>query len=127
MLNPYEPPAESKPVETPLPPGLAARKVISIVARYAAYVFLVSIVLAATACVWAIAESHRPGTNPEVLMVLPGMSCFSLQAGAALLTCSIIAWRRLTRLERIVFGSLAMIGVCMLPALMALEFLGVLH
>jgi hypothetical protein len=85
------------------------------------------ILLAITGAVWAIAESRKPGVSAEVLMLLPGLGCVSLYAGIVVLACTIIAWRRLSRLERIAGCSFVAIGVGMLPTLMALEFLGLIY
>jgi hypothetical protein len=104
-----------------------AKGLPSRVAHYSAYVFAAMIVLAATGCVWAIAESRKPGVSAEVLMVLPGLGCVSLYAGVVVLACTVIAWPRLSRLERIGGCLFVSIGLGMLPALMALEFLGLIY
>ena len=127
MVNPCESHDSSTPSQMHSQRALQAKGRGSLVAHFAAYVCVAIILLAIMGCVWAVNESRRPGASSEVLMILPGMGCFSLYAGISVLACTIIAWRRMSCLERIAGCSFVAIGIGMLPTLMALEFLGLLY
>lgn len=88
----------------------------------ASYLFAILIVAGAALCLWALAESRRPGVSSEILMVIPGTSFLVMLSGFLLGICSVVARHEMARAERVGFGVLAALGVGLLPILLLSGF-----
>lgn len=88
----------------------------------ASYLLAILIIAGAAVCLWALAESRKPGVSSEVLMVIPGTTFAMMLLGLLLGACTVVARQYMARGERSAFRMLAALGVALFPVLLLSGF-----